>query len=603
MTDASRLVETPSSSPAALDQEALRRRIDAATRSGESAVLLDACTHYLIAYPDTGWVWNRWAIAAVALGDAAGAETGFLHAIASPERSEAHFAHASLSGLYLAQQRPEAIHHAREAVRLKPGFATGWHNLGNALLKMGDPREALVAFAQATFNGSPDSVAQLYETKRRLCDWDKLEDLEALALRRAMERPEKTPALVFFGFLPTTAAQQRAWAERWSVLRHGPAAPRPHPRFRQTGVSGGPGEKVRLGYLSADFANHPVSQLLVGVLEHHDRSRFEVVGLSLTPPARTHPDDRIRRAFDEFHDLYPASDEAAAALITDQKIDILLDLNGYTAGARTGILARRPAPVQINYLGWPGTMGATFMDYIIADRAVAPEPSAFTEAVLYLDGYLPTDSRRPSPPPPSREDLGLPADALVIASMNAAWKLNPALFDIWTEALRASPEAVLWQNTTGGDKAAWENLRAEAARRGVGHQLLFAPALEDQAAHLARLGQADLAFDAAPYGGHATTVDLLWAGVPVLTLAGESFCARVAASILTRAGLGELVAGSLEDYRRKALELIGDRVRLRRLKHRLLASRSRLPLFDTARYTRALETALLGTLPPRDFTG
>jgi predicted O-linked N-acetylglucosamine transferase (SPINDLY family) len=184
--------------------------------------------------------------------------------------------------------------------------------------------------------------------------------------------------------------------------------------------------------------------------------------------------------------------------------------------------------------------------------------------------------------------------------MNAAWKLNPAVFDIWAAALRAAPAAVLWQNTAGGDGAAWENLRAEARRRGVEGQLLFAPILEDQAAHLARLGQADLAFDAAPYGGHATTVDLLWAGVPVLTVAGESFCARVAASILHRAGLGELIAESLDDYRRKALELVGDPVRLRRLKRRLQVSRHRMPLFDTAGYTRALETALLGTLPPRD---
>jgi predicted O-linked N-acetylglucosamine transferase (SPINDLY family) len=350
----------------------------------------------------------------------------------------------------------------------------------------------------------------------------------------------------------------------------------------------GEGARIRLGYVSADFRDHATTHLLVNTIETHDRAAFEVIGFDIGPPGAGVARGRILQAFDEVHDLFRASDDLAATVIREQKIDILLDLNGFATGGRPGIFARRPAPVQVNYLGWPGTSGAPFMDWIIADRTVAPDAAEFSEDVAWLDGaYQPTDSRRVAAPTPSRANLGLPEGAIVIASMNSPWKLNPALLDVWADILARSPRAVLWQLA---DPASEEGLRAEADRRGFGERLIVAPHL-GQAAHLGRLAAADLALDAFPCGGHTTTSDLIWAGAPVLTLVGTSFCGRVGASLARAADLGDLVCASVDEYRARAITLLNDPAALAALKARAKAARSDSPLFDNEAYTRRLEAA------------
>jgi predicted O-linked N-acetylglucosamine transferase (SPINDLY family) len=560
--------------------------IAAAAARGDLNAQFEGWTRLLRRYPTSGWALNHRAIIAQALGNRRGAEADWLAAIAAPGYGEVHCAHTNLAGLYLAEQRADAEGHAREAVRLAPTFADGWHNLGNVLARLGLSAEALGAYERAVHFGSAHSVGQAYEMRRNLCLWEGLEALEAAVMASALAQPHRTSPLVAFAYLPTTAAWQRQYAEGWASAVFGLGAPAPAPRARMGG-------KVRLGYLSADFYDHPTTHLLVGALEAHDRTRFEVVGLSIGPDRADDAGRRIRGAFDAWHDLFVLDDETAADAIRALGIDILMDLNGYTQGCRPGVLARRPAPVQINYLAWPGTMGAAFIDYIIADPIVAPDDADFTERVLRLPCYQPTDAGRAVAAAPERAALGLPEGALVIASMHRAWKLNPRLFDVWGEILRQAPGAVLWQ---WADAEAEAGLRAEARARGFEDRLVFAPKAP-QPGHIARLARADLALDAFPCGGHTTTSDLLFAGVPVITLAGTSFCGRVAASLLTAAGLAELIAKDEADYIRKALALIAKPARLAALKQGLIAGRGRLPLFDTQGYARALEAALLSVLP------
>ncbi len=571
---------------AAADEAAFLAEITAAMERGDLTAQFAIWTDVLRRQPDSGWALNHRAVVAQALGDRRRAEADWLAAITAPGYGELHFAHTNLAGLYLADQRADAEDHAREAVRLAPTFADGWHNLGNVLARLGRGAEALDAYERAVRFGSSHSVGQVYETRRGLCLWAGLEALERAVMESALTQPARTSPLVFFGFLPTTAAQQRQYAEGWASAAFGPGDPAPAPRDRRGG-------KIRLGYLSADFHDHPTTHLLVGAIEAHDRKRFEVIGLSIGPDRDDASGGRIRRAFDAWHDFFSLNDAAAAEAIRALGIDILMDVNGYTQGCRPGILARRPAPVQVNYLAWPGTMGAAFIDYIIADPVTAPADADFTERVLRLPCYQPTDARRPLAATPARGDLGLPEGALVIASMHRAWKLNPRLFDVWGEILRRAPGAVLWQVT---DDQAEPGLRAEARARGFEDRLVFAPKVP-QPEHIARLAHADFALDAFPYGGHTTTSDLLFAGVPVITQTGRSFCGRVAASLLTAANLVELIAEDEADYIRKAIALISEPARLARLKQGLIAGRVRLPLFDTAGYTRALEDALFSVLP------
>jgi predicted O-linked N-acetylglucosamine transferase (SPINDLY family) len=368
--------------------------------------------------------------------------------------------------------------------------------------------------------------------------------------------------------------------------------------------------KIRVAYISADFRDHPVSHLLVGVLEQHDRDRFEVIGVSLRAGEDGALEQRVQRAFDRFIDVRGHSDRGVAALLRELEVDIAVDLMGFTQGLRLGIFAHRAAPVQVNYLGYAGTLGVPYMDYLLADEIVIPygEERWYSEQVVRLPHcYLPNDDRREIATRPTRAQVGLPADALVFCAFTNAYKINPTVFEIWMRLLKEVPRSVLWLREIGAE--AQSNLLREAQLRGVdAGRLVFAPRVASMAEHLARQGLADLYLDTLPYNAHSTACDALWSGIPILTRIGRSLASRTAASALTAAGLPELITHSPEEYERKALELALYPEQLQALRAKLSQRRTGSALFDTTRYCRHLESAYdvmrqrsLRGEPPRGF--
>jgi predicted O-linked N-acetylglucosamine transferase (SPINDLY family) len=355
--------------------------------------------------------------------------------------------------------------------------------------------------------------------------------------------------------------------------------------------------RLRIAYVSPDLREHPVGHLMAGVFEAHDRMRFETIAISLGPDDGSRLRQRIARAFDRFVDARAMGSAQIAARMHAMEVDIAVDLAGWTADSRMEVFARRPAPVQVGFLGYPGTCGTRHLDYLIADRHVIPphRRDRFDERVVYLpDAYLPVDaSLRPSTRVPTRAECGLPErPAFVFCAFSHDYKLSPPTFDAWMRLLAAIDGSVLW--LVSRSEASKRNLRAAAAARGVDpERLVFAgrvPAIED---HLARYAQADLFLDTHPYNAHTTAADALLAGLPVLTWSGDAMPSRVAGSLLHAVGLPELVTGSLADYEALALALARDPARLAGLRARLAAARDTAPLFDTRGFCRDLEAAYL----------
>jgi predicted O-linked N-acetylglucosamine transferase (SPINDLY family) len=353
-----------------------------------------------------------------------------------------------------------------------------------------------------------------------------------------------------------------------------------------------PRRKIRIGYFSADFRTHPVACLTAGMFEHHDRSKFEITAFAFGPEANDAMQVRLAKAVDRFVDVRQRSNLEIADLARELGLDIAVDLNGFTAHSRTEIFALRAAPIQVNFLGYPGTMGAQFMDYLIADGTVIPraQQAHYAEQIVYLPNcFMPFDSSYAiSNRIFTREELGLPPTEFVFCCFSNNYKIMPAIFDRWMRILRRIEGSVLWLSQVNA--TAVGNLRREAERRGVaGGRLIFAERMESLPEHLARLKVADLFLDTFPYNAHATAMDALWAGVPLLTHAGESFASRVAASLLCTAGLPEFVAGSAEQYEEKAVEVAKDHTGLTAARRKLALRDT--PLFDTGLYTRNLDAA------------
>jgi predicted O-linked N-acetylglucosamine transferase (SPINDLY family) len=337
-----------------------------------------------------------------------------------------------------------------------------------------------------------------------------------------------------------------------------------------------------------------VAYLMAGLFERHDRTRFEVTALSVGPDRASPMRDRIKGAVEHFIEAGEQSDQDIAELIRRDEIDIVIDLMGLTRHNRFDVLARRAAPIQVNYLGYSGTAGADFIDYILADATVIPEEhrAFYSEEVVWLpDCYLITDDRRAiAERTPSRSECGLPEDAFVFCCFNNTYKLGPETFGVWMRLLQATPGSVLWLSEANATAQA--NLRREAEQSGVlAARLIFAPRLPDVADHLARQRQADLFLDTLPYNAHTTACDALWAGVPLVTCLGTTFVGRVAASLLKAVGLDELITHSLADYEALALRLTRDPASLAALRDRLARNKTSFPLFDTARTTRQIEAA------------
>lgn len=354
-------------------------------------------------------------------------------------------------------------------------------------------------------------------------------------------------------------------------------------------------QKIRLGYFSADFHSHATALLMAGLFEAHDRSQFELIALSFGPDSDDPLTKRVRTAFDKFVDVRSLSDRAIAAYARELKIDIAIDLKGFTQDSRTGIFAERAAPIQINYLGFPGSMGAPYIDYIVADNYIIPSSheDLYTEKVLRLPYcYQPNDNKRPiSAVTQKRVDHQLPDDAFVLCSFNNNYKITPAVFDIWMRLLMNFPRTVLW--LLRDTEVAEKNLRLEAEKRGLSHdRIIFASRVKTEE-HLARHVCADLFLDTYPCNAHTTASDALWAGLPLVTCSGSSFASRVAGSLLTTIGMPELITDNLADYEKKISDLISNPDLLVNVKRQLETNKSSSPLFDTQGYTKDWENLLL----------
>ena len=481
--------------------------------------------------------------------------------------------------------------------------------LAYSLYEIGLVREAAeslrTGLALGLGEAGPGSLDMLRQYERHACDWkdagQRMAEWRAglvhLGPQASFELSPFCHAVLLDD--PELQLQGARTHARYLKARAKPVAPRtPVARPR-----------IRLGYLSSDFHNHATSQLMVQLLEQHDRSRFEVHAYSYGPDDSGPYRARIMSGVERFVDLDRASPAEIAQRVRDDEIDILVDLKGYTKDARALAMAARPAPVQVAYLGYPGTMGADFIDYIIGDPVVTPLSLAghFSEKIAQLPGcYQCNDGTRPLPVAPSRASQGLPEDALVLCGFNNLYKISPEVFDVWCGLLSRLPQAVLWLTQTAAQAA--EALRREAQARGIEPgRLVFAP-MADNRLHLDRIACADLYLDTWPCNGHTSTSDALWAGLPVVTLSGQSFASRVAGSLLQAMGTPELVCHSVAEYEALVLQLAGDEARRAALRARLEAARTRSPLFDgqlrareiEALYERMWARALKG-LPPENL--
>lgn len=425
---------------------------------------------------------------------------------------------------------------------------------------------------------------------RRMCEWHDFRDRAVFARARLAELDGVLlPPFVLLAEPGFSALEQRACSETWMRERLAIAADaRGTVPFQFLPWSEGR-QKIRLGYLSNDFQEHATAMLLVETLEAHDSARFELHAYSYGADDRKGMRARLCRAFHRFNDISPLSDAEAAKAINDDGIDILIDLKGFTDGTRTSILALRPAPVQVNYLGYPGTLGPNLCDYIITDSFCTPMDSAddFDESFAMLPySYQPHGRRDTIAAAPSRAAAGLPQQGFVFCCFNQAYKFTPDVFDVWCRLLRCVPGSVLWLLAS---REAEGNLRGEAWNRGVdGSRLIFAQDLP-HAEHLGRLQLADLVLDTSPYGAHTTASDALWVGVPVITRPGVTFPSRVAGSLLHAVGLPELVVEDQADYFELAYALATDAERMGNLRRDLARNRLSAPLFDVGSYTLALE--------------
>jgi predicted O-linked N-acetylglucosamine transferase (SPINDLY family) len=351
--------------------------------------------------------------------------------------------------------------------------------------------------------------------------------------------------------------------------------------------------KIRIAYVSTDFREHAVSHLMAGVFECQDKSQFEVTAISIGPDDTSELRRRLRNSFDDFVDARALRDDEIAAHIRQAEIDILVDLNGFTQGARMGIFARRPAPIQVNYLGYPGTTGTDYIDYIVADRYVVPDAQRqyCSEKIVYLpDTFQANDSGRQSSERfLSRAEAGLPENAFVFCSFNNSYKITPIAFDIWMRLLRDIEGSVLW--LLEGNDNVKGNLQKEAANRGVDPaRLFFAPRIK-YSDYLARYRLADLFLDTFPFNAGATASDALWAGLPLVTCSGQAFASRMAGSLLQAIGMPELITGSLADYEALARKLACNSDLMTSAKATLMRNRSDYPLFNTPLFTRNVEAA------------
>jgi len=483
-------------------------------------------------------------------------------------------------------QLAEAYDSYRRAIELAPSDPQNHFMLSEILTEMGRHDEAIESLERtvALDKAFPFALSKLIASRRQRADWRSFEH-EQPALEEAVESGVVIYPFTFF-HISSSPAHQLTCAKTYVAdlgLKRDAAIPRmPSPAAR-----------LRVAYMSADFRNHATANLIAGLFEEHDRARFDITAISYGPDDRSKMRSRLQASFERFEDVSHLPNEDVVKLIRQLGIEILVDLGGFTTFARPEILASRAAPIQVNYLGFPATTGAPYIDYVIADRIVIPEAEQrhYSEKVIYLPHtYQPNDRARTiAEETPSRTDLGLPPDGFVFCCFNSGFKITPPIFDVWMRLLAHVDGAVLW--LLGTNDIAKQNLRSEASQRGISpDRLIFAPNV-DLAQHLARHRLAGLFLDTPYCNAHTTASDALWAGLPVLTCEGETFASRVASSLLHAVEMPELITHSLEEYEALALKLARDPALLAAAKDKLAKNRLTMPLFDTERFTRHLESA------------
>jgi predicted O-linked N-acetylglucosamine transferase (SPINDLY family) len=516
----------------------------------------------------------------------------------------------------------EAIASFDRALALKPSHVTALFNRANALRSLRRPEDALLGydlalrlrpdFAEA-FNGRASVLQDLHRydeafaaydrafsldpripyvegwrlhCKMHICDWSNLEH-ELDRLSRNVDKGEPAAAPYVLLGMDASARRQLMSAKIYAEDLY-PAVP--SPLWRGETYSH---RAIRIGYVSGEFHDQATAHLTAEMYECHDRQAFEIHAYATGLNDRSAMRARLEKAFDRFVDASMLTDQELARAIRRAEIDILVNLNGYFGAERSGAFAMRPAPVQVNYLGYPGTMGVPYMDYIVADKHIVPEDQkdCYSEKLVYLPHtYQPNDRKREiAARALTRSDCDLPQDGFVFCCFNNNFKITPQLFDIWMRLLGRNEGSVLW--LFEGNASVKRNLAREAERRGIAADRIIFARYMKRDEHLARTCLADLFLDTLPHNAHTTASDALWCGVPVLTCVGTSFAGRVAASLLRAVGLDELVTHSLEDYEALALNLARHPGQLHALKERLARNRDKAALFDTPGYTRSLEAA------------
>jgi len=485
-----------------------------------------------------------------------------------------------------------------KAIQISPSDADAYNNLGNVQRELGDLDTSIASYRKA-LDINPKlyhAKVHLVHQKQHICDWKDLEkDISEIRAWLSNATEAQISPFAFLSMPSTTAQEQKQCANHWlknrylSAFKQGKSLAFKH----QTKPQAGP-KKLRVGYLSADFRSHPLASLISELIELHDRNTFEVHAYSYGLNDKSPERKRLERAFDSFVDIRTLSTLDAATKINQDEIDILVDLTGFTQTSRSQIVALRPAPINVNWLGFPGTMGdldgEPLFDYILCDAFITPPKDANTYAeklALLPHTYQPNDTKRPIGKAKTRQEYGLPEHGFVFCCFNQTFKILPETFDCWMRLLKQTPNSVLWLLEC--NQWAKRNLMREAETHGINKERLIFAARVPMADHLARQTYADLFLDTLPYNAHTTASDALWMGLPVLTCAGDTFASRVASSLLKAANLEELIAYSLEDYESKAFAIANNHNELKRIKAKLTKHNTGLSLFNTSQFAKDLE--------------
>ena len=510
------------------------------------------------------------------------------HAIAiNPSYAEA-YSNKGSALLELKQLKP-AIVSFDHAIAINPSYTESYHHRGDALVELKLFKAAIASYDHAINIKSTDNFAygDSFHIKMRISDWNNFDNLLNQLVIKINQHEKASTPFPLLGLIDSPSLHQKS-AQIFIKDKY----PTQHilPQISKHK----PADKLRIGYFSADFRNHPVSHLTAELFEIHNRSMFDIIAFSFGVNTQDAMRKRLESAFDTFIDVQDQSDRDITQLSRTLGIDIAVDLGGLTAYSRPGIFSMRAAPIQVNYLGYPGTMGADYIDYLIADSTLIPEKSQhyYTEKIVYLpDSYMANDTKRKIGEQVStRKELGFPQTGFIFCCFNNNFKITPETFDSWMRILKHVEGSVLWLLEDNPDAAL--NLKQEAVNRGIhAERLIFAKRIPLHSEHLARHKLADLFLDTLPYNAHTTASDALWSGLPVLTHIGESFPGRVAASLLTAIQLPELITNTQQQYETLAIELATNRNKLNNIKRKLEKNRLTTPLFNSSLFARHIEEA------------